>query len=161
MSDLETDFDEGTSEKKPRRTRKRNEERRVFVYRMIDGKPKEQGAFPETAIGTPLERRVPMFLKELFGEGDYRMEIRKPNGHFERAFDVSIATEPDRAAESARQNVIEFEPEEDFEEEQEDFAFAENDGQTNALQLQLLIEREKTKQLQAESKRLWHRCGAN
>ena len=144
MTDVETEFDENTSEKKPRRTRKRNEERRVFVYRMIDGKPKEQGAFPETAIGSPLERRLPNFLKELFGEGDYRTEIRKPNGHFERALDFSIATEP------ARQNIIEFEPEEDFEEEPEIYQFAGNAGQMNAVEVENLLLKERLKRLEDE-----------
>ena len=149
MTDEETDFDESTSEKKPRRTRKRNEERRVFIYRTIDGRPKELGAFPETTIGTPLERRLPVFLKELFGEGDYRMEIRKPNGHFERAFDVSIATEPERA-EIGRQNVVEFEPEEDFEQEPEDYSFAGNAGQMNAVEVENLLLKERLKRLEDE-----------
>ena len=151
MNDIETELDESTSEKKPRRTRKRSEEGRIFVYRTVDGKPVELGAFPETAIapvGKPLERCAAVFVKEIYGAGDYRFEKRKPNGHFERAFDVSIAAEPERA-DSARQNIIEFEPEEDFE-EPENFAFVENDGQPNALHFQLLIEKEKTKRLETE-----------
>lgn len=147
MTDTETDFNEETDEKKPRRTRKRNEERRVFVYRMIDGKPKEQGAFPETVIGTPLERRSPVFLRELFGEGDYRMEIRKPNGHFERAFDISIAAEADRA-DRERQNIIEVEPEE-FDDEAEEFSSA---GNTNTLEL--LLMKERLKAVEAQNREL-------
>ncbi len=151
MSDVETDFDGDTSEKKPRRTRRRNEERRVFVYRMIDGKPKEQGAFPETAIGTPLERRLPTFLKELFGEGEYRTEIRKPNGHFERAFDFSIATEPQRA-ERERENIVETDLE-DFDEEPEDYPLTGNAGQMNAVEVENLLLRERLKRFEEELSR--------
>jgi hypothetical protein len=152
MNDVETDFDEGTSEKKPRRTRKRSEEGRIFVYRTVDGKPVELGAFPETAIapvGKPLERCAAAFVKEFYGAGDYRFEKRKPNEHFERAFDVSIATEPDRA-ETARQNIVEFEPEEDFDEEPEDYSFAGNAGQMNAVEVENLLLKERLKRLEDE-----------
>ncbi len=156
MTDTETNVDESAGEKKPRKPRKRNEERRVFVYRMIDGNPKEQGAFPETVIGTPLERRSPVFLRELFGEGNYRLEIRKPNGHFERAFDISIATEADRA-DRERQNIVEAEPEE-FDDEPEEFSFDGNAGQMSAIEVENLLLKERLKRLEDDASR--HRLGS-
>lgn len=155
MTDIETELDESAGERKPRKSRKRNEERRIFLYRMIDGNPKEQGAFPETAIGTPLERRLPVFAKELFGKGEYRAEIRKPNGHFERAFDFSIATEPDRA-EKEKQNVVEIEPEE-FDDELEDFSFDAKDGQMSATEVENLLLKERLRRLDDEVLR--HKSG--
>lgn len=146
MSDTETEFDEEVSEKKPRKSRKRNAERRIFVYRTIDGQQKELGAFPETAIGTPMERRLPMFLKELFGGDDYRIEIRKSNGHFERAFDVSIATEPERT-ENGRQIVIEPEADE-FDDETEDLSLTGQNGQMNAVEVENLLLKERLKRLE-------------
>lgn len=143
MNDVETDADAETSETKARKPRKRNDERRIFVYRMIDGKPRELGSFPETSIGSPLERRLPVFLRELFGDGEYKAEIRKPNGHFERSIDFSIA-------EDEKPSRIEFEPEieNDFDEPEE--IEVEIDQNINALQLQLMIEREKNKRLSSE-----------
>lgn len=151
MNDEETDFDESAGEKKPRKARKRNEDRRVFVYRTIEGRPKELGAFPETTIGTPLERRLPVFLKELFGEGDYRMEIRKPNGHFERAFDVSIATDPERS-ERKPENIVDVEPDE-FDDEPEVFAYDDRDGQMNAVEVENLLLKERLKRLEDDFSR--------
>jgi hypothetical protein len=90
MNDDELIIDVEDAGPRPQRSRKRTDDRRVFVYRMVDGKPKEQGSFPETTIGAPLERRLPMFLREMFGTGDYKVETRKPNGHFERSFDFSL-----------------------------------------------------------------------
>lgn len=144
MTNVETDAEPETSETKARKPRKRNDERRIFVYRMIDGKPRELGSFPETSIGSPLERRLPVFLRELFGAGEYKAEIRKPNGHFERSIDFSIA-------EDEKPSRIEYEPEleNDFDEPEEEVAF-ETDQNTNALQLQRMIEREKNKRLSSE-----------
>jgi hypothetical protein len=144
MTDTETDFDDAPSETKPRKSRKRNEERRVFYYQTINGKPKELGAFPETAIGTITERNIISFAKDFWREGDIRAEIRKPNGHFERSFDFSIAE-----TEKPSQAIIEVEPEEFEDDAPEEFSF-DNSDQTSALQLQLLIEKEKTKRLESE-----------
>jgi hypothetical protein len=143
MSNTETDFDDSASETKPRKTRKRNEERRVFYYQTINGKPKELGSFPETAIGTLSERNIITFAKDFFREGDIRAEIRKSNGHFERSFDFSIAE-----TEKPNQTIIDVEPEE-FDDAPEDFSFDTSD-QMNPLQYQLLIEKEKTKRLETE-----------
>ena len=146
MSNTETDFDEEVSEKKPRKSRKRNVERRVFVYRMISGTPKEQGSFPEISIGTPFERRLPMFVKELFGEGDYRIETRKPNGHFERAFDISIAPETEKP-ENGRQIVLNID-DEDFDDEPENLAFDNQNGQMNSVEVENLLLKERLKRLE-------------
>jgi hypothetical protein len=145
MNDVETNLDAGmTKAKTTRKPRKRNDERRIFVYRMDDGKPRELGSFPETSIGSPAERRLPAFLHELFGDGEYKAEIRKPNGHFERSIDFSIA-------EDEKPQRMEFEPEieADFDNEPEEIE-VEIDPNTNALQLQLMIEREKNKRLSSE-----------
>jgi hypothetical protein len=145
MDNTETDFDEAASETKPRKTRKRNDERRVFYYQITNGKPKELGSFPETAIGTLSERNITMFAKDFFREGEIRAEIRKSNGHFERSFDFSIAE-----TEKPNQNAIENEPEfEEVETDEAEFSFNESE-QTNTLQFQLLIEKEKTKRLETE-----------
>lgn len=144
MTDTEADFDAAASETKPRKPRKRNDERRVFYYQVTNGKPKELGAFPESAIGTLSERNLTMFAKDVFREGELRAEIRKPNGHFERAFDFSIAE-----TEKPSPAIMEAEPEE-YEISPEDFSFENNAELSHPLQFQLLIEREKTKRLEAE-----------
>lgn len=151
MSDKETDLDEETSERKPRKSRKRNVEKRVFVYRMISGTPKEQGSFPETSIGTPFERRLPMFVKELFGEGDYRIETRKPNGHFERAFDISISTETEKP-ENARQIVLNID-DEDFDDESENLSFDNQNGQMNSVEVENLFLKDRLKRLEDDYQR--------
>ena len=107
MNDNELIIDVEDAGPRPQKPRKRADDRRVFVYRMIDGKPKEQGSFPETTIGAPLERRLPMFLREMFGTGEYKVETRKPNGHFERSFDFSIN---DDQAQLPSPQLIETEP---------------------------------------------------
>lgn len=85
---------------RPRRSREPKADRKVFVYRLTDGKPREYGSFPESVVGEPLERRLLPFLEERnAGAGDYKIEIRKPNGRFERSYDFTIASdqaEPDR-----------------------------------------------------------------
>jgi hypothetical protein len=144
MTDTETNFDDAASETKPRKSRKRSDERRVFFYEVINGKPKELGAFPETAIGTLSERSIASFAKDFFREGDIRAEVRKANGHFERAFDFSIAE-----TEKPSQEIIEVEPEE-FDDAPEEFSFDNNAELSHPLQLQLLIEKEKTKRLETE-----------
>ena len=143
MNDIETNLEPETTPRKPRNSRKRNEERRVFVYRMLDGKPKEQGAFPEAAIGSPLERRLPMFLREMFGVGEYRAEIRKASGHYVDKIDVSIATETERE----NQNIIEVEPEE-FDDEPEEFEFQTNAGQMNSVEVENLLLKERLKRFE-------------
>lgn len=114
MNDRDTILDAEEAETRPRKARQPKAERRVFVYRLIDGKPKEQGSFPEAVIGDPLERRLPTFLKEMFGAGDYKIETRKTNGHFERSFEFSIV-----AAEPERERIIDIEPEADTDDETE------------------------------------------
>ena len=151
MTDVETDFDESASEKKPRKSRKRNEERDIFVYQIIDGKAKKQGSFPETVIGAPLERRLPMFLKDFFGEGEFRTDIRKPNGQFETSFDFSIATEPERA-DRERENIIDDE-QEDFDDEPEEFSFNGNAGQMNAVEVENLLLKERLRRFEDELSR--------
>ncbi len=138
MNDVETEFEEVATAQKPRRPRKRKEESRAWIYRKVDNELKEQGNFPESVIGEPLEKRLPMFLKEFFGQGDYRAEIRNARGHFARAFDFSIATDFEETAKSVPMI------ENDSEEEETDF---EDDSMPSDLKV-FFLEREL-----AESKR--------
>lgn len=151
MNDTETNFDEAASETKPRKSRKRNDERRVFYYQTINGKPKELGSFPETAIGTLSERNITMFAKDFFREGEIRAEIRKSNGHFERSFDFSIAE-----TEKPSQTAIEIDPEE-YEIEPEEFSFDANEGQMNKLEVENLILKERLKRVEEDASR--HKSG--
>lgn len=92
--EIDTSQNETEREGKPRKNRQTKADRKVYVYRMIDGTPKEFGSFPETVVGQPIERRVLPFLKEINVEsGDYKVELRNAKGHFERSFDFSIAEE--------------------------------------------------------------------
>ncbi len=116
MNDRDTISDAEEAETRPRKPRQPKAERKVFVYRLIDGKPKEQGSFPEAVIGDPLERRLPTFLKEMFGAGDYKTELRKTNGHYERSFDFSIVD-----TESEPERIIDVEPETDNDEAEPDY----------------------------------------
>lgn len=145
MTDVETNEGADASEAKARKPRKRNDERRIFVYRMIDGKPRELGSFPETSIGSPLERRLPVFLRDFFGDGEYKAEIRKPNGHFERSIDFSIA-------EDEKPSRIEFEPElgEGEINESEDFQFDGENRQMNALEVENLLLKERLKRIEED-----------
>lgn len=131
---------------RPRRSRQPKAERRIFVYRLIDGKPKEQGSFPEAVIGEPLERRLPTFLKEMFGTGDFKVEIRKPNGHFERSYDFSIAAE----IEPEQERIIDIEPEE-FDDEPDDLSFPENTGQMSAVEVENMLLKERLRRLEEDT----------
>ena len=91
MNNIDTDLDAEETDTRPRRTRQPKADRKVCVSRIVNGKPKEYGSFPESVVGEPLERRLLPFLTEMNAPaGDYKIDIRKPNGHFERSFDFSI-----------------------------------------------------------------------
>jgi hypothetical protein len=154
MSNVENDFDESTPEKKPRKARKRNTQRKANFYLIEGSNSREVGQFPESTIGTPLERKIPPFAQDMFGRmvndiTRMKADIRKPNGAFDTSLDFTINPEPSRA-EIEKQNVIEIEPElEDQIDEPDEIEF-EADQNINALQLQLMIEKEKNKRLYSE-----------
>ncbi|MGD9561989.1 MAG: hypothetical protein AB7F88_07195 [Pyrinomonadaceae bacterium] len=145
MTETNPILDADEPDTKPRKSRQPKADRRVFVYRVADGKPKEQGSFPEAVIGDPLERRLPTFLKEMFGHGDYRVETRKPNGHFEKSFEFSIAdTEPER------ERIVDVEPE-DF--EAENILDGDDFGQMNSVEVENLLLKERLKRLEEDISR--------
>lgn len=135
MSELEADFDEEITERKPRRARKRSEERSVVFYLTENGNPKKIGNFPESFIGTPLERRIPIFAQEIFGQKIYGMaemkaDIRKANGVFEKSFDFSIS-EPEK------QTIAEADAPDLPEENEGDFEFETGEQSLMTMQLQI------------------------
>lgn len=148
MSSNDAENDAEGTVGKPRRSRVSKSDRRVYVYRMANGKPKEQGSFPEAVIGEPLERRLLPFLQEMnFSPGDYKIEIRKSNGHFEKSFEYSLAD-----PEPQREEVIDIEPE-DFDVESEPplvFREQENDGQRNAAEVENIFLKERLKRLEED-----------
>jgi len=96
---------------------------------------------PEFLSAVPIHTNERRYIKQNYGAGLYLIE-EKQGGRFKGRYEVSIEdfTEP-------QQPVIEIEPEE-YEIEPEEFQFEPE--QTNALQYQLLIEKEKTKRLETE-----------
>ncbi len=151
MNNTETELDEETTEKKPRRPRKRNAERDVVYYLIEGDNSKKLGQFPESVVGTPLERRIPIFAQEMFGKIFYgiaqiKADIRKANGAFEKTMNFSIATEPERK-ETGRQNIVEDEPE-DFEDESEEYEFQSNAGQMKTVEVENLLLKERLKRIE-------------
>lgn len=147
---FEPEQDAVEKERKPRKARKRTEERRLYVYRMLDGKPKEQGSFPESTIGSPFERRLPMFLKDFFGPGDYKVETRKSNGHFEQSFDFTIGTleaEPDDRGALNTENV-----DYEFDERHEHFGFETSPG-LNSTEIENILLKERLKRIEDDLSR--------
>ncbi len=132
---------------RPRRSRQPKADRRVCIYRLIDGNWKEQGVFPEAVIGDPLERRLPTFLKDMFGTGEYKVDLRKANGHFEKSFPISIAE-----SEPEHERVIDLEPEE-FEEEPEAYSLNENGGNLTATEVENLLLKERLRRLEEDAQR--------
>ncbi len=153
---MENDFDESTA-KKPRKARKRNTQRKANFYLIEGGNSREVGQFPESTIGTPLERKIPPFAQEMFGRmvndiTKMKADIRKPNGAYDITLDFTINPEPEPSrVEIQKENIIEIEPELEDEiiGEPDEIEF-EADQNINALQLQLMIEREKNKRLYSE-----------
>ena len=146
MNEADAINDRDDSEPKRRKPRKRSEDRRVFVYRVIEGKPKEQGSFPEATIGSPIERRLPMFLREFFGAGDYKVETRKATGHFEQSFDFSIADEFEPESGGP---VIDVDAEEyEFSGKPERFAFEQNSSPMNSTEVENLLLKERLKRIE-------------
>jgi len=119
------------------------------VYRVLDGKPKEQGSFPEATVGAPIERRLPMFLRDFFGPGDYKVETRKPTGHFEQSFDFSIAESDD---EPDNQPVIDIDSD-DLEFEESTERFEQNYGQMGSTEVENLLLKERLKRIEDEFSR--------
>ncbi len=137
---------------KPRRTRQPKAERRVVVYRVVDGKQKEHGSYPETVIGDPLERRLPTFLNEMCGAGDYKVDIRNARGHFEESFTIEIPdTEP-----MDRERIIDIEPEDHLDTDQEEFLSAADAGQLNAAEVENLLLKERLRRLEEDAQRQKH-----
>ena len=151
MNDADAINDRDESEPKRRKPRKRSEDRRVYVYRVADGKPKEQGSFPETTIGSPIERRLPTFLRDFFGPGDYKVETRKATGHFEQSFDFSIADEFEAGSDAP---TIDIDAEEyEFSEKPERFAFEQSANPMNATEVENLLLKERLKRIEDEFSR--------
>ena len=134
---------------RPRRSRQPKAERRVCIYRLIDGNAKEQGVFPEAVIGDPLERRLPTFLKEMFGAGEYKVDLRKTNGHFEKSFPILIAESEPEQERIVDVDLDEFEDEP----EPEEHSFADNAGQMNTVEVENLILKERLRRLEEDAQR--------
>lgn len=149
MNEQETMTDPEIDAPKPRKGRTQKADRKVFVYRMADGKPKEFGSFPEAVVGEPLERRLLPFLKELnVDAGDYKIEIRKPNGHFERSLEFSIAD-----SDAGHERIIDVDPEEfDDEPEPETYSLKENAGNLTA-EVENLLLKERLRRLEEDAQR--------
>ena len=134
---------------RPRRSRQPKAERRVCIYRLIDGNAKEQGVFPEAVIGDPLERRLPTFLKEMFGAGEYKVDLRKTNGHFEKSFPILIAE-----SEPEQERIIDVDLDEfEDEPEPEEHSFADSSGQMNTVEVENLILKERLRRLEDDAQR--------
>jgi hypothetical protein len=142
--------EEAADEKPSRARRKKTDKRRAFVYRMESGRAKEQGSFPEAVVGEPLERRMPTFLKEMFGPGEYKIEVRKDNGRFEKAFDLSIVEE---AEEVSRHGDIEIDAEPDETDDSIYADFQEPAGRMNTVAVENLLLKERLKRIEDEVSR--------
>lgn len=142
MSNINTDLDAEETERTPRKSRQPKADRKVCVSRIVNGKPKEFGSFPESVVGEPLERRLLPFLTEMNAPaGDYKIDIRKPNGHFEKSFDVPIPETEQRS-----ERIIDIEPE--SETDKSDFDAPEYDMSSEIeLRAELIALRREMKEL--------------
>lgn len=149
MDNDETTTDTANAGTRPRRSRQPKADRRVCIYRVIDGNAKEQGSFPEAVIGDPLERRLPTFLKEMFGAGEYKVDLRKTNGHFERSFPISIAE-----SEPERERIIDIEREE-FDDDRDEYSFPDSPspGQMSAADVENMLLKERLKRFEEDARR--------
>lgn len=140
------------TETKPRKARQPKAERRVVVYRLTDGKQKEQGTFPDATIGDPLERRLPAFLSEMFGPGEYKIDTRNARGRFEESFSLTIAeSEPPEQQE----RIIDVDLEEFDDQEPEEFS-TEDAGNMNATEVENLLLKERLRRLEEDAQRQKH-----
>jgi hypothetical protein len=97
-----------------------------------------------------------MFLKEIFGAGEYRVETRKPNGQFEQSFDFSIADaaeplapNPRPVADAAGAEVVREEPRE--------LSFEQNTGQMSGAEVENLLLKERLRRMEEDVAR--HKMG--
>ncbi len=147
MSNIETDLDEESNQKKPRKPRKRNQERKIFITRVVDGREQSLADVYEKVIGIPVERRLPNYLRETFGEGDYFAQPRRPNGSYEpNRMNFSIRN-------TEKQNIVEIEPE-DYDDEPEDSSFDAKDGQMSQTEVENLLLKDRLRRLEDEVLRL-------
>jgi hypothetical protein len=155
MNPQELIIDADETDDRPRKQRKKAEDRRVFVYRVVDGKPKEQGSFPETTIGAPLERRLPMFLRDVFGAGEYMVQPRKHNGQFEQTFDFTIA-ETSEPRSPIQPPAVESEAE-TVREGPRELSFEQNTGQMSGVEVENLLLKERLRRMEEDVAR--HKTG--
>lgn len=151
MSETETEFDEEVIERKPRKPRKKSDERQVVFYLLENGNSRKVGSFPESFIGSPLERRIPIFAQEMYGQKFYgvaemKADIRKSNGLFENSFDFSISETEEKP------KVLEVETE-TFDNEPEEFSFERNVEQMNVVEVENLFLKERLKRLEEDVSR--------
>lgn len=128
--------------KKPKQTRRKNEDRRIrYSIENGTGRLKEVGTFPESSIGSPIERRIPIYAREMhFPFGDYLAEIRNSKGHYESTVKFTLADDSPEI-ETARQT-IEVEPEAD----EPDFGFQSGDD----LELRFFLIQQENERLKAD-----------
>ncbi len=133
---------------KSRKARSPRGERRVFLYQNRDGEKRDCGSFKESTFGTPLERGVAAFARDMFGPGNYEGRVHKPNGQFDRFFDFSIA-----ASEPERERIIDIEPEEYDDDEPEVLSVPDNHGQMTTVEVENLLLKERLNRLETETSR--------
>ncbi|MFT3745074.1 MAG: hypothetical protein QM785_12375 [Pyrinomonadaceae bacterium] len=95
--DIETPEIEQTESPAKQRNSKRQPktDRRIWVYEVVGGKNVECGSFPEATVGHHVERRLPAFVQEMYGPGEYKVDIRTPKGALEKTFPITIADQQD------------------------------------------------------------------
>lgn len=92
MNSEETIIDVEPEESEPRRSPRAVKKHRKFcVYRKVDGEWRELGTFPEYVIGDPAEHRLPGYLKNTFGSGEYKTDVRQSTGRFETSIPITLA----------------------------------------------------------------------
>ncbi len=151
IDNSETEETERTDKISSKPKRARNQESNAWIYRMDGNKNIEQGKFPVSVIGQPLERRLPQFIQEFFHHGVFKVDIRNAKGHPEKTFHFEIADNADSEARTV-EDASDDEGEENFDFYEPNILQASEDIQ--ALRLQLAIEQERRQRFEAEIKQI-------
>ncbi|MGI8668705.1 MAG: hypothetical protein ACR2J3_02530, partial [Aridibacter sp.] len=67
----EDELSEPREKPRPKKTPTKNTIERVLIYR--NGENTDIGNFHKSIIGEPFEQRLPQFVKQMYGGGDYRV----------------------------------------------------------------------------------------
>ncbi len=133
---------------RPKKAQTKNAIERVLIYRK--GENTDIGNFHKSIIGEPFEQRLPQFVKQMYGGGDYRIDFRGgARNSFAGGTSFSISDD-ETNTENTRQ-VVDIESDEtDFDEPEFDLEVEIDRRVQEALQRFTTEREEPTRNLQSE-----------